>query len=287
MTKVLWEIFSMPETKKKNWFSKHPVLSVIIGIVVLVSILSLFSSNNSKEDSLPTNKPVSNCVPNWQCSEWSECSSLETQTRGCEDENSCRVGTGKPIESQSCTIQIVEPEQILLSGSGKKATELFKLENGLSIFEMENSGSSNFIVWLLDNKGNQIELLANEIGSYKISTALGVEAGDYLLDVTGGSWKITIKQPRPTSAQTAPKTFTGKSHIATEFFKLNDGLVRFEMKYSGERNFIVWLLDNKGNQIELLANEIGSFTGSKAIGVDEGIYLLDVTGTGSWQVDVS
>ena len=47
--------------------------------------------------------PYSSCEPNWKCSDWSTCSSLNSQTRTCTDQNSCGVTTGKPSESQSCT----------------------------------------------------------------------------------------------------------------------------------------------------------------------------------------
>ncbi len=43
------------------------------------------------------------CTPNWSCGSWSSCS-LGTQTRTCTDANSCGVTSGKPAESQSCTV---------------------------------------------------------------------------------------------------------------------------------------------------------------------------------------
>jgi hypothetical protein len=41
------------------------------------------------------------CNPNWNCSNWSSCTSNQ-QTRICTDINSCNVGTGKPSELQTC-----------------------------------------------------------------------------------------------------------------------------------------------------------------------------------------
>jgi len=48
-------------------------------------------------------KSCTTCTPNWQCSSWSACVS-SIQTRTCVDINSCGVTTGKPTESQSCTV---------------------------------------------------------------------------------------------------------------------------------------------------------------------------------------
>lgn len=48
--------------------------------------------------------PASVCTPNWQCTNFGTCSESNTQTRTCTDANSCGVLTGKPAESQACTV---------------------------------------------------------------------------------------------------------------------------------------------------------------------------------------
>lgn len=60
---------------------------------------------------------------------------------------------------------------------------------------MSHDGSSNFIVWLMDDQGNKVELLANEIGSFDGSTAISITTpGTYLLDVdSDGNWKASIE----------------------------------------------------------------------------------------------
>ncbi len=60
------------------------------------------------------------------------------------------------------------------------------------------------------------------------------------------------------------------------------------MAHDGEKNFTVWLLDKDGERVSggLLANEIGSFEGSKAIQVPrDDIYLLQVEADGLWYVE--
>ena len=60
------------------------------------------------------------------------------------------------------------------------------------------------------------------------------------------------------------------------------------MTHDGERNFIVHLLDLKGNVVEYLVNEIGKFDGSKATGIqDGGTYILDIGADGNWKIDIS
>lgn len=45
---------------------------------------------------------VRECSPNWECREWSSCTSGGYQTRSCIDTNSCGTNDGEPDESQSC-----------------------------------------------------------------------------------------------------------------------------------------------------------------------------------------
>jgi hypothetical protein len=247
------------------------------------------SSNVTFTVSTDSSTTPPTCVPSWECSGWSECDSFGTQTRTCTDQNSCGVTASKPAESQSCTQQIVEPQPITLSGAGKEVTSRFRLEKGLSVFNMKHEGSSNFILWLMDTFGQNKELLANEIGSFQGSTALGItSAGDYVMDITAdGSWNIRVEQPRPTTGPPLPLTLTGTGHKATNVFYLNSSLVRFGMKHDGQSNYIIWLMDKNGGHVELLANEIGAFSGSKGVGITKpGLYLLDVTADGNWQVSM-
>lgn len=52
------------------------------------------------------------CIPDWECSQWYECNSSGTQTRTCTDNNNCNLINGKPIESQSCTPEIVKTKSL-------------------------------------------------------------------------------------------------------------------------------------------------------------------------------
>jgi len=180
-------------------------------------------------------------------------------------------------------------EPITLSGTGQEATSKFSLEKGLSIFRMSHDGDSNFAIWLLDDEGDNVELLVNDIGSFDGSKAVGIKKhGDHLLDISAdGRWAITIEQPRPSSAPSVPKTLKGKGQQASETFSLDNGLARFEMTHDGDSNFGVWLLDDEGDNVELLVNEIGDFDGSKAVSIRKGgIYLLDISADGNWAISI-
>ena len=196
--------------------------------------------------------------------------------------------TTSTSKGESSQEEVKTPDPITLTGSGQKATEKFTLTKGLAIFKMDHKGSSNWAPKLLDSQGNDVELLANEIGVFAGSKAVGIEGeGEYLLDVTAsGNWTITIEQPRANSAP-FDKTFNGKGQMTTSLFSLEEGLATFKMSHKGDSNWAPILLDKNGRHVELLANEIGIFDGSKAVRINEsGIYLIDITANGTWTITI-
>lgn len=223
---------------------------------------------------------------------------------GCTSkEGSNQTATAQPTLSSNVTLSPTvgptanpsatlapEPVPISLVGTGKNTTQPFSLEQGLSLFSMKHTGPSNFTVWLMDSNGRKIDLLVSVIGEFQGSKAEGLPAaGNYTLDIaTEGDWSVDITQPRPTTAQGTPVAFTGTGQHATRFFTLKTGQATFRMAYNGTSNFIVWLDDVNGNHVDLLANAMGQFNSSKTSGIaNGGIYLLDVSTIGTWEIDVS
>lgn len=207
-------------------------------------------------------------------------------------------------KSVTAHFKVIEPEPIRFSGHGDDVTPKFTLEQGITIITMTHDGSSNFAIKLLNDKGDLVDLLVNEIGAFEGSKAIGVRTdniigakpGTHLLDVTAdGNWEVVIEQPRPTEAKSLPQTFQGSGCGVSSFFTLNEGLTTFTMTHDGESNFAVWLLADDGRPAELLANEIGSYSGNKAIGVKRnnligarpGIHILSATADGNWSISVS
>ena len=66
---------------------------------------------------------------------------------------------------------------------------------------------------------------------------------------------------------------------------MKEVLVKFTSTYKGDGNFGGYLLNQQGENIELIANEIGTATCSKAIKIIQaGKYLFNVSGVGSWTI---
>jgi hypothetical protein len=195
------------------------------------------------------------------------------------------------------------PEPIALEGSGDKVSPQFELFAGITIFEVSHDGTSNFIVELMSESGETIELLVNTIGQYTGVNAIGVqeeaffgaEPGMHLLNIQAdGTWSITIRQPRYNSAPGLPQNFSGEGDSTSTPFLLDAGLATFTLNHDGTSNFIVELLSIEGSIADLLVNDIGSYEGSKAVGIQQGalfgpepgIYILSITADGNWSIAI-
>jgi hypothetical protein len=75
--------------------------------------------------------------------------------------------------------------------------------------------------------------------------------------------------------------------MVVPFTATESGLWVFTLHYSGQSNFIVWLQNNQGNRLALLANEIGIYSGMKPQTLDAGKYYLNVTASGPWTIQAS
>lgn len=182
-----------------------------------------------------------------------------------------------------------EPEEIELSGKGDYASNLIELETGLSVFVIAHNGQSNFIVQLLDAQGGLVDLLVNQIGAYQGVVGRGVIKGKYVLSINAdGQWGVVVMQPRPAAGSAPPLETDGKGDFVLGPMQLSRGLARFELTHDGTSNFVAVLLDGRGQWVDLLVNEIGSYTGSQAIGVPKtGVYWLAITADGSWTMKVT
>lgn len=71
----------------------------------------------------------------------------------------------------------------------------------------------------------------------------------------------------------------------SQIIDLIEGPAAFEIEHEGDSTFTVWLLNNDGSQVELLADVTGNFRGTKTITVPKTTsYILDVKTSGRWSV---
>ena len=169
-------------------------------------------------------------------------------------------------------------ETLTYSGFGDDVIELDK-EIASGIAEYNYTGSSNFIVVGYNSAMDMNDLMANEIGSVSGSTLFGIgyfksEKTKFIEITASGDWTITLN---PVS-KAASFTGTGSG---TGVYKGNIKAGKKKISYDGPSNFIVQQWCTNGTS-DLLANEIGSYKGTKL--VKGGSCLIAVQSEGTWSI---
>ena len=186
-------------------------------------------------------------------------------------------------------LAITPAAALSLNGSGDDVKSFSANGTSLRVFSIQYTGEANFIVWLKDGQGNNLDLLVNTIGSYSGNTSAQLQTGNYFLDISAsGPWTIDIvpnvsEIPLPSDS---PITISGTGDDVKSFSADGTNLRIFSMQYTGEANFIVWLKDGQGNNLDLLANKIGSYSGNTSAQLQTGEYFLDIAASGPWTIDI-
>jgi hypothetical protein len=97
----------------------------------------------------------------------------------------------------------------------------------------------------------------------------------------------TLETPATGHPYSKTYTFEGTGDYIETFTTTSDGTWVFRMNYPGKEVFIVTVKDNSGDTIEVLANEAGSFTGTKSVQLMAGTYYLDVAAAAPWTITMS
>lgn len=95
------------------------------------------------------------------------------------------------------------------------------------------------------------------------------------------------KPPDCSSTDVSEGTLSGYGDDVIKISVVDSGLYIFTMTYSGKHNFIVWLKDSEGYTEELLANEIGAYSGRTSARLEPGVHVLDIQASGPWKIQIS
>lgn len=103
------------------------------------------------------------CVPDWNCSNWGECSDKGEQTRICEDSNSCGMLKDKPVVLRKCTFQAKIGDSIEKNGlkitlnSVRDAYHLGEYYSYLGKYQYEPKDGWKLLILSLraENKGDE------------------------------------------------------------------------------------------------------------------------------------
>jgi hypothetical protein len=86
-------------------------------------------------------------------------------------------------------------------------------------------------------------------------------------------------------AAAATQTYGGKGDSVIKFKDFKEQLVLATVTYSGSGNFAVWSIDDQGDDIDLLVNVIGKYSGIVPLNFAKDPAALKITASGSWTVN--
>ncbi len=146
----------MVEKKLSIFMKKHPVWYGIIIVAFCIFLVLIIIEEDSNSTGDVIKEEEKECVSDWSCGSWSECSTSEIQTRTCTDSNNCGTNLGKPQTSQSCIYKEYDLEMSL--------EEIFNMFRGLSEIQQEEK--------IKEFKGNRIKtsIYASKIDQASLST---------------------------------------------------------------------------------------------------------------------
>jgi hypothetical protein len=169
-----------------------------------------------------------------------------------------------------------------LSGTGTDVITGSIPDDRMTIATIEHTGASNFIVWAVDDEGEKLDLLVNEIGDYSgtrsvnFGSARGLRGIDIQAD---GAWSMVI-QPANWAHELTASGGDGRGEDIVDASRLAGAVVR--LTHDGDSNFVIWVYDDDGERIDLLVNEIGEYAGTHR--VPNGAAWFDVSADGNWTV---
>ena len=180
---------------------------------------------------------------------------------------------------QNAIDELVMKEQpVRISGSGDDMIEI--PSSTLSLLTITYTGPSNFVVKSLTESMDSIDLMVNTIGDYH-GTLLMLTKNNknpYYLEINAsGNWDIDFQPIESASVAENGATFSGDDVV---FLPAQDAK-KLNINYSGDHNFVVRGASLSTGKLDLLVNEIGSYSGSVP---NRSYAMLLVESSGEWSV---
>ena len=105
------------------------------------------------------------------------------------------------------------------------------------------------------------------------------------------SQQALVTTPQPSLTEELPSSsnhLQGNGNDVKSFATTGSGIRIFTMDYQGKDTFTVVLQDSQGKNLEVLADETGSYNGIMASDpLETGTYKLEVKASGPWTIDIT
>lgn len=164
------------------------------------------------------------------------------------------------------------------SGTGSEVLILTPLGEAVYFATVTHNGSRNIALWSVDENGQNIDLLVNEIGTYAGDVALNFREDPAALRIEAdGEWTIELVHLSQAPRWDGASKYEGSGDSIVIVDGVADGLTPITLTHDGESNFTVW---SWGENVDLIVNEIGRYDGTTLL--PNGSLVLQVTADGNW-----
>ena len=180
------------------------------------------------------------------------------------------------------------PEKV--SGHGDSVVTDCTLKRGPNVFAISHTGTSNFIVRIIDDEGDR-DLLINEIGDYRGSVLAFGGTAFWNQSIGPCTWEIRADGGWIIETTTPADGRTNGTGDDVTTCTLASGNNVFNVSHNGESNFIVRIYDQEGSR-DLLINEIGQYDGTVLVRAGDGVLdlipgpcTIEIKADGSWIIE--
>jgi hypothetical protein len=276
-----------PAPKKRRWFLRKRVLIPVAAFVVLGIAASASSSSKKDEGSATTQTTIAEAQDSTATTAVATTDAIAAAPAATEPTAAPVVAEDPTTTQAPATTAAPAPVTSLGSFSGTGDDVVAAPESkDLMTAAITHDGSSNFAIQLVDANGQLTGLLVNEIGAYQGTVAVkdligeGVEAGSMLKVTADGNWSIEF---RPVAAQPTwhGEAASGAGDEVLYVGKL-DKPAKVTITHDGASNFAVFAHTDGIISMDLLVNEIGTYSGTVLVPKDT--LVIEITADGPWSI---
>ena len=175
-----------------------------------------------------------------------------------------------------------EPQSF--SGTGSEVVMLDPLGEDVFYATVTHDGSSNIALWSVDENGQDIDLLVNEIGGYEGEVALNFGEDPAALRIEAdGDWTIDLVHLAEAPRWDGEGVYEDRGDSVLIVDGVADGLTPVTLTHDGESNFAIWTWGE--SYPDLIVNDIGAYEGTTLL--PDGSLVLQVDADGTWTISPS
>ncbi|GAA3031954.1 proprotein convertase P-domain-containing protein [Streptosporangium longisporum] len=151
------------------------------------------------------------------------------------------------------------------------------------IVKITHNGEGHLAVWTLAPSGREDDLLANQVGAYKGTSAFNTGTSNRTAAFSikaDGAWTLQVLPL--TKARSWSITSRGTGDDVLRLSSTSRGLHRLRIRHSGDGHFAVWTLDANGRTHNLVVNKVGSYNGT--VSLPPGTRYASIKANGTWSI---